>query len=136
MRLCSQGVSFLYRSAEEPVSSGHSSIGLPWMTSPLLLPPSLHPSREAEFPKIKHVWSYREVKQSHRCPLQRTRVKDAFASPPRPPPQLLGLDSEEEEVCHQSERVFLLLFSYMAASPCLSPSGIGEQEEEASPANA
>lgn len=133
MRLCSQGVSFLYRSAEEPVSSGHSSIGLPWMTSPLLLPPSLHPSREAEFPKIKHVWSYREVKQSHRCPLQRTRVKDAFAFPPS---QLLSLDSEEEEVCHQSERVFLLLFSYMAASPCLSPSGIGEQEEEASPANA
>lgn len=52
-----------------------------------------------------------------------------------PPPPLLSLDSEEEEVYHQSESVFLLLISYMAAS-CLSPSGIREQEEEASLANA
>ena len=42
-----------HHSAKDPVSRAQHSIGLPWMAAPLLLPPSLRPSREAEFPKIK-----------------------------------------------------------------------------------
>ena len=47
------------------------------MTSPSKPPPSLHPSREAEFPKVKRSWSNERSNKGTDVHSRKQKVKDA-----------------------------------------------------------
>lgn len=124
-----QDILSLHHSAKGPVSRRHLSIILPWVTAPSMSPPSLHPSREAEFPKVKCSWSYGEVEQRHRCALQETKRKRFCCKDGRllvSQPGLLGRGR-----CTGLKGLSCCSLVTWLSSPCLSASGVGEQKEEA-----
>lgn len=85
-----------------------------WLASPLLLPPSLHPLREAEFPQIKCLRTYKRSDKATMSAAENTSQGCFCKHGHSPHP--LAWTPRKRTVSHQPQRVFLLLVSYLAAS--------------------
>lgn len=93
---------------------------IPWLASPLLLPPNLHPSRDAEFPQIKRL----PASERSKPPMSTAEdmSKGCFCRHGHPP-HLLAWTPRKRKILDQPEGVCLLLISYLAAPPARFPQG-------------